>query len=257
MSDARLHIPTSAAFYDAALSGLQSLDEEILREGLAPASLYDTGARYKTEPRETWRHAMDVAREGWGDCEDLAAYRAAELNVSGEDPGARVMTYKTGPKRYHAVVERSGGVIEDPSANLGMKIPASKRGLYAVSFDDYDGPDVMMGEDVDGTGTITLDVYKSGKGWSAVVRFPLGSGRAIIAKTAEAATPAKAEQKAANMAIDVASKIASNPIVQAALPPGASTALKVLQSPIAQNALKAGAGALKNIPGVSTLSKLF
>lgn len=239
--------------YDAALSGLQALDEEILMEGLAPMSVYDSGARYKTEPRETWRHAIDVANEGWGDCEDLAAYRAAGLRVSGEDPEARIVTYKTGPKRYHAVVERAGGIIEDPSANLGMHIPASKRGLYAVQMMDDTGPEVMMGEDTDGTGTVTVDVYRSGKGWSAVVRFPMPSGRALITKTSVAPTQEAAVKKAGSAAVDVAKTLVNNPALQALMPPQAALAIKALQNPTVQAAAKAGASVLKKIPGLSKL----
>ncbi len=253
---ATIHIPTSGQAYDAALEGLTRLDETIIEAGKVPP-LYETGARYKTEPRETWRHALDVATEKWGDCEDLAAYRAAELRVNGEDPGAAVCTYRTGPKRYHAVVRRGDGTIEDPSAALGMPIPANRRHLYVM--DNTDGPSIMVGEDSGGgTGEVTFDFYKHARGWSGVVRFPLASGQALIARTSASPTKQGAATKAVNLANEAAKAITSNPQLLNALGPYGQAAAAVLTNPIAKEALKAAATAplaiAKKIPG---LSKLF
>jgi hypothetical protein len=243
VSNALLHIPTSAAAYDAALEGLTSLDEQIIEGGGVDGApfppLYESGAVYKTEPREVWRHAQDVVNEGWGDCEDLAAYRAAELRVSGEDPDARVKTYQTGPRRYHAIVERSGGVLEDPSAALGMKIPANRRHLYVM--DNTDGPEIMLGEDAGGTGEVSFDVYKHARGWSGVIRFPLTGlpgNQALVARTSAAPTQQAAAAKSVNLASQAAKAILSNPqLLQAAGPAGAAAAA-VLTNPAAKAALK-------------------
>jgi len=251
VSDALIHVPTSAQAYDAALEGLTRLDETIISSGRVPP-LYDSGVRYKTEPRETWRHAEDVAAEKWGDCEDLAAYRAAELRVNGSDPDARVMTYKTGPRRYHAVVERGNGEIEDPSAALGMPIPRNRRHLYVMS--ETDGPEVMVGEDAGGTGEVTIDVYKHARGWTGVIRFPLAAGQALIARTSTAPTKDAAAAKATNLLSTTAQTLTSNPLLMSALGPSGQAASMVLSNPTAQKALKAGGAVLNAIPG---LKKLF
>lgn len=120
MPAATIYLPLRPASYDAALEGLTSLNEEILGQGQLPP-LYASGARYQTEPNEMWRHAAMVAGQGWGDCEDLAAYRAGECRVTGEDPDAYVHTYVSGPRRLHAIVMHGDGTIEDPSLALGMQ----------------------------------------------------------------------------------------------------------------------------------------
>lgn len=85
--------------------------------------LYDGTIRYQREPagQERWRSARHVAAAGIGDCEDLAAYRVAELRELEGERGARVKLLRRGPHLIHAVVERANGQIEDPSRKLGMK----------------------------------------------------------------------------------------------------------------------------------------
>lgn len=136
MPTAALTIPARSAAFDAALEGLTRVDEHLLETGRFPP-LYSAGVVYRKEPRELWRHVADVYSEGWGDCEDLAAWRAAELRVSGQDPDASVGTYRSGRRRYHAIVVRGDGSVEDPSRVLGMPAPRRKR------MDD-------IGEDIEG-----------------------------------------------------------------------------------------------------------
>ncbi len=113
---------------DAALSGLQALAEEDLMSLGQWTPLYSSGVRYKPEPRgrERWLTPSVVMLKGHGDCEDLAAWRAAELRVTGIDPSARAIVVRTGDKRWHAVVQREDedgyyDEFEDPSAALGMQ----------------------------------------------------------------------------------------------------------------------------------------
>lgn len=245
---ALIHVPTSAIAYDAALEGLTRLDESIIEAGGIPA-LYDAGVRYKTEPREVWRHALDVVNEGWGDCEDLSAYRAAELRVSGEDPGAAVRTFQTGHRRYHAVVMRGDGTLEDPSRVLGMNVPAGREHLY----DNIDGPSVSganawIGADpLPGETELTFQLQPmAGGGWRGLIRVPLTTGNALFAASSVKPT----DTKAVASAMSLATKALDSPAAQALLPPPARLALNVLRSPqareIASAALKAG-GALKSL----------
>lgn len=103
------------------LRSLCELDADAVRSGRLP-QLYRAGVRYRREPREVreeWLTAPEVLSRGYGDCEDLACWRAAELMVSGEDPLARPILRRTA-SGWHVVVLRSGGGIEDPSRVLGM-----------------------------------------------------------------------------------------------------------------------------------------
>lgn len=84
-------------------------------------TLYTSTIRYKNEPagREIWQSAYETARLGRGDCEDLVAYRLAELWRDGIRARAKVLTIS--PMLRHVVVLHRDGSIEDPSKAMGMK----------------------------------------------------------------------------------------------------------------------------------------
>ncbi len=105
--------------------------------------LYRSGVRYQEEPSDWKLEHFDtipvLMGRGWGDCDDLAPWRAAELRYSRQDPKADIMVKwkrnpATGKKLYHVVVRRSNlmkadgrftfkderGIYEDPSRVLGM-----------------------------------------------------------------------------------------------------------------------------------------
>lgn len=82
-------------------------------------ALYTSGVRYKREfPREQWDTAPMVLAAREGDCEDLAAWRAAELRVREGIP-ARAIPLRT-RNGWHIVVQTGPARIEDPSRRLGM-----------------------------------------------------------------------------------------------------------------------------------------
>ena len=122
--------------------------------------LYQSGVRYREEPPtivsfsdgsqrpiEEFASAAVVLSRLWGDCDDLAPYRCAELRNKGEEASIRIQWKKqwTGRKLYHIVVRRPPNasdfdpnymvkvytkirgvltctsIIEDPSRALGMK----------------------------------------------------------------------------------------------------------------------------------------
>lgn len=93
--------------------------------------LYSAGVRYRREPlgQERWEDVRQVLKQGHGDCEDLACWRAAELAVRGVPawPAFRwrkVQTREGKPVTvYHIVVAFPDGRIEDPSRVLGMGAP--------------------------------------------------------------------------------------------------------------------------------------
>lgn len=116
-----------AAALDAALEGLVEVGVAELSDPRISGAdewptLYTSGVRYNRErDSEDWNPPSNVLALGWGDCEDLAAWRTAELRVTGEDPTARAVVIRSGPRTWHAVVAREDGTrIEDPSRMLGM-----------------------------------------------------------------------------------------------------------------------------------------
>jgi len=115
-----IHVPASRGPLNAALEGLVGINECILRRWEYPR-LYESGVRYEREQpgRERWRRIDEAMAAGVGDCEDLAAWRAAELRVR-RGEAARAIVYRSGKRRFHAVVQRADGSIEDPSRALGM-----------------------------------------------------------------------------------------------------------------------------------------
>ncbi len=97
--------------------------------------LYQAGVSYKPERRrvnsagrateygEEWQTIPWVIYRGYGDCEDLGAWRAAELRAKfkiAATPFIKMRRMPNGYWRAHVVVRWPNGQIEDPSAKLGM-----------------------------------------------------------------------------------------------------------------------------------------
>ncbi len=131
----RVAIVTSAGSREALqvlLDCVQSLDALYLVHNPQTPLLYESGIAYAKEPVQTagadandtaereerFATIPEVLAQGWGDCDDLAPWRAAELTLQGCP--SRAMIYEVAPKRWHVVVVRGDGVTEDPSAVLGM-----------------------------------------------------------------------------------------------------------------------------------------
>ena len=117
-----MRVPATIAALEGACEGLASLNYQIMhRSGLGGEDfppLYQSGIVYRREQMgaERWQGAGELLRSGMGDCEDLAAYRAAELRMEGEPATVGVIRTRRGS--FHAVVRRADGSIEDPSRIL-------------------------------------------------------------------------------------------------------------------------------------------
>lgn len=148
------------------LDALVIADQLFLRMFKTPP-LYQSGVRYREEPPtiitfpdgsqrrvEEFASAAIVLSRLWGDCDDLAPFRCAELRNRGEKATIRIQWRKqpSGRKLYHIVVRRPpnvpdfnpdymvriftnvGGrqvctsIIEDPSRALGM--PSSLASMH-------------------------------------------------------------------------------------------------------------------------------
>jgi len=124
----RIAIPeehVSPAVLNAGLEALTKLDEKLIREGHVPTFRQAVAAgkvKWAPEPPgdERFDHAGIVLGRGFGDCDDLAPYHCAGLRVTGEDPGCRAVVKRSGPRRWHAIVQRSDGSLQDPSKAAGM-----------------------------------------------------------------------------------------------------------------------------------------
>lgn len=86
--------------------------------------LYKSKVIYQIEPpgQEMFADIPTTLEQGWGDCDDLASYRCAELQIRGINARPYLKWRESGPKKnvYHAVVRWPDGRIEDPSLALGM-----------------------------------------------------------------------------------------------------------------------------------------
>lgn len=91
-------------------------------------AIEDGLVKWKPEPAQGFEGfdiPTDVLARGWADCDDLASWLCGELRASGVDPDAKPIVYQSGPKRWHAVVQRGDGSIDDPSRWAGMGEPGS------------------------------------------------------------------------------------------------------------------------------------
>lgn len=81
-----------------------------------------SGVRWREEPpgEESFDIPSTVLDRGWGDCDDLAPWLAAEMRTSGYDNGASAIAVRTGPDTWHAIVRGSDGAVYDPSRWAGM-----------------------------------------------------------------------------------------------------------------------------------------
>lgn len=96
-------------------------NERLMARGGYPP-LYSTRVRYREEPAgaDDWKTADRVLEDGIADCEDACGYRAAELRRAG-DRYARVRVIRIDNLRFHALVQRGDGQMEDPSRVLIAK----------------------------------------------------------------------------------------------------------------------------------------
>ncbi len=119
-----------------AIEPLVYANEEWLRRNAGAPSIYESGVIYQDqapvidpfdddEETDWWQDTARLLETGAGSCEDLAAWRVAELHLAGETSAQLdVIAQETGNDvLYHVRVKREDGSIEDPSVVLGMAAP--------------------------------------------------------------------------------------------------------------------------------------
>lgn len=182
----------SPGILGAALETATRANVAALASGKIPTikSAIRQGVRWRPEPPGTGE-ALDLAptvlQRGWGDCDDLAPWLAAELRATGADPGARAIAVRSGPKRWHAVVKRSDGSIDDPSLWAGMRGHVSIDGAPTI---------VPLAE----AKRRALALVPTGRGWSARVDLPSRRHPLHVCAVAHADSPEAALIRAAQSA---------------------------------------------------------
>lgn len=130
----RLAIPdgaVTAKTLGAALEAATVANQGLASRGALP-DLFEAikrGVKWRPERFTDGEHfdlAPLVASRGWGDCDDLAPWLAAQLRTLGHD--CQAIAYKSGPTTWHAVVQMADGKILDPSQWAGMKKPGTSKG---------------------------------------------------------------------------------------------------------------------------------
>lgn len=117
------------------LKGVILQNRLLIRRGLVPL-LYSSGVRFNPEPNagrfEEFADALTVYRRGWGDCDDLCAWRCAEIQEQGGMAWPKIYwrDFDGNRRMYHGEVRlysrtRQGNWVptdrvEDPSRFLGM-----------------------------------------------------------------------------------------------------------------------------------------
>ena len=149
---------------NAALETSTRANQRLLAAGEAPSirEAISGGLRWRPERFSDGEHfdlSSLAAQRGWGDCDDLAPWLAAELRLRG-DPGARAVVRRSGPSRWHALVQTGQGELVDPSRWAGMK---SRRDLRGTSIQS---PMARPGEGA-------AAVLPLARGWAARTDLPV------------------------------------------------------------------------------------
>jgi hypothetical protein len=118
---------------DAALESVTRCVAAMVKKGISPPAAGEIKSKrvvWQPEPPgdEHFDLPTTIMGRGWGDCDDLAPWHAGSLRAGGVDPGARAFVKRSGPTRWHALVKRSDGSIEDPSKAAGMGHSVSGEG---------------------------------------------------------------------------------------------------------------------------------
>jgi hypothetical protein len=142
---------------------------QVRRGKVPPAAGVIKAGRIKWMPEPPGDEHFDlpstVVGRGWGDCDDLAPYHAGSLRATGTDPNARAFVKRSGPTRWHALVRRGDGTIEDPSRHAGMGEGVSGNG-------DGIGPAIHAPMSYDPRLCIAVSGLPDQRNWVARVDVP-------------------------------------------------------------------------------------
>jgi len=96
--------------------------------------LYKSGVKYffDRDAPDPWQDIPSTLAKGWGDCEDLACWRIAELRHKGKINARPLIRWRKENSHnvYHALLRLPDGRTEDPSVSLGMHGPYLGKPVY-------------------------------------------------------------------------------------------------------------------------------
>jgi len=139
------------------LEALTVMNVGYLRRNPHTPAIYESGVVWRMEgvnrctgrPAEVFAPIPEVLEQGWGDCEDLAAWLAAQYRVRGYlrayafavRSGAMIHPELGRVNLIHILVSRDGAcapsAIEDPSVVMGM--PAIPRRVLLAAVREFCG----------------------------------------------------------------------------------------------------------------------
>jgi len=161
---------------EPAAEAVTRLNEQLIEQGTIPTfhEAVNKGlVRWQPEPPgdEKFDHGATVLSRGWGDCDDLAPWRAASARATGEDPGARAVMLRRSPTLWHCVVQMSDGSLQDPSRDAGMGRNGAAANAPATPI--IQPPAVVGG--VKRPHMAVRPVYRHGRvsGWQSRVDLPM------------------------------------------------------------------------------------
>jgi hypothetical protein len=127
---------------DAALETSTRANQSLIEAGLMPWASDEIKrgrVKWRPEPFSDGEHfdlGHQVTARGWGDCDDLAPWLAAELRARHIDPHCVAEAIRSGKRRWHAIVRLSNGDVVDPSEHAGMsaykRAHAAKKGVHGA-----------------------------------------------------------------------------------------------------------------------------
>lgn len=228
--------------------------------------LRETAIRYRREPRtpqgirERWQTPAQTLALGYGDCEDLAAYRTVELRRTGEDAGARVDVVDVG-ERYEGTcgVCQQREPIDDAGRMLAhggcpgegdVYIPGTRvlhRMKHAVvrrsdgRIEDTMREAIAREATMDNAATVDVTEHEPG---TYVTTMSLRGKRYEVTIRALGDSKTAATERAGF----IARQILKSPIMSALLPPQAHAAIKVA-SAMGKVAKRFGVPGIKGLVG--------
>ncbi len=121
----RLDVASRDAVLHLLIEALAAANAGHLRLHPETPWLFESGVRYVEDDAglERWTDVPETIARGAGDCKDLVAWRLAEIRVRERESALPVVRFeRVGDRvKFHVVVHRMGGRVEDPSRVLGMR----------------------------------------------------------------------------------------------------------------------------------------
>jgi hypothetical protein len=186
------------------LEGLTRANVQVMGATSVP-SLYGSGVKWSLGDIAPLPLAHTIAKRGRGACGPIAAWRAAELRRAGEAARVAVRPSSSGVSgRWHAVVVRGDGSIEDPSERLGMP----RRSVVGQAWRSREG-------------RVILGWTRTGGRYRASLTIPTIQRGAVLGACAQGDTMASAALNTMN----AATVLLRSPIVSAIVPPQARLAI--------------------------------